>query len=118
MEQPDKKQPDQLRIHNKISNNFHELHVDGAFGGITPRGLLNINFYAERLPIPKATDFKVTNNKLENIGDSADSKKGIIREFEVGIYMTIDAAKQLHKWLEDNIDKFNKLKGENNDSSL
>ncbi|HLF47411.1 MAG TPA: hypothetical protein VI548_13365 [Chitinophagaceae bacterium] len=114
MEKPDNKKASSVTIHNKISNNFRELHVDGAYGGVTPKGQFNINFYAERLAIPKATDYKIEDNKLIKIADSEDSKKGIIREFETGVYMTIETAKEIHKWLGDQISNFetqkNKLK--------
>lgn len=99
----------EVTIHNKISNNFRELHVDGAYGGLTPQGLINMNFYAERLAIPKATDYKVEETQLIKIKDSEDSKKGIIREFETGVYMTIQTAIALNKWLTEQIAKHEQL---------
>jgi hypothetical protein len=91
-----KEQITQITVHNKVSANYTQVHVDGAFGGITPQGLLNLSFYAERAPIPKSSDFKVEDNKVgELISDSEDSKKGILREFEFGIYMTPPVAKAL-----------------------
>ena len=110
MEKSNDEKATTFTVHNKISNNFRELHVDGAYGGITPKGLCNINFYAERLAIPKASDFKIEDDKLVKISDSADSKKGIIREFETGVYMTIETAKELHKWLGDQIIFFEEQK--------
>jgi hypothetical protein len=92
-----------VTIYNKFSPNFRELHVDGAYGGMTPRGLLNINFYAERAPIPRSTEFTVEGANLIDPQHSADSKKGIIREFEVGIYMDVNAARELNKWLTTHI---------------
>lgn len=97
---------DTLTIYNKISNNFRELHVDGAYGGITPKGHLNINFYAERLAIPKSSEFHLQGSNLVKILDSEDSKNGIIRTFETGIYMTIETAKEIHKWLGDQLAAF------------
>lgn len=95
-----------ITVFNKISSNYRELHVDGAYGGITPKGLFNMNFYAERLAIPKATDFKILKGKLEKIIDSTDSKSGIIREFETGIYMTIDSAREIYKWMGEILENF------------
>lgn len=97
-------------IYNKISNSFRELHVDGAYGGVTPKGLFNINFYAERLAIPKSSNFNIEEDRLVKINDSEDSKDGIIREFETGVYMTIETAKEFHKWLGEQLSKFEKLK--------
>lgn len=108
MENSQDKNVSGITIHNKISNNFRELHVDGAYGGLTPKGMVNINFYAERLSIPKSTDYKIESQKLIKIADSEDSKKGIIREFETGVYMTFETAKELHKWLGEQIVRFEK----------
>lgn len=105
---PNKSQ--KVTIHNKISNSFRELHVDGAYGGITPKGLFNINFYAERLAIPKSSDFNIKGNSLIKIADSEDSKDGIIREFETGVYMTIETANEFHKWLGEQLTKFENSK--------
>lgn len=94
-------QSNNVRVYNKILHNFRALHVDGAYGGVTPNGLININFYSERLSIPKATDYSVDDekNSLVKISDSPDSKNGLIREFEMGVYMTLNAAGELHKWI-------------------
>lgn len=89
-------QPDKITFYNKISANFREIHVDGAYGGLTPRGLINLNFFAERFPIPKSSDFKVTGQSItEKIKDSDDSKEGIIREYEFGVYMDINTCKMI-----------------------
>jgi hypothetical protein len=106
MEEQNKK----VTIHNKISNTYREIHVDGAFGGITPRGLINLSFYAERTPIPKSSEFKITDKRIgELIKNSSDSKTGILREFEFGIYTDINVAKSLIKLLTEKINDFEKF---------
>jgi hypothetical protein len=97
-----------VTFHNKINSSFREIHVDGALGGITPRGYINVNFFAERFPIPKSTEFNVVENKKigEKLGDSIDSKTGIIREYEFGIYMNIETAKNISNFLQDKIKEF------------
>jgi len=58
------------------------------------------------IPTQLYSDYKIDDNKLIKIADSEDSKKGIIREFETGVYMTIETAKEIHKWLGDQISNF------------
>lgn len=81
--------PKSVTIFNKIQNNYREIHIDGAFGGITPQGLINVSFFAERSPIPKSAKFNVTPQGTvgNQISISEDSKQGIVREFEFGVYM-------------------------------
>lgn len=105
------KKPSTITFHNKISSSFREIHADGIYGGLTPRGLINLNFFAERFPIPKSTEFNLIDNKKvgEKLEDSIDSKIGIIREYEVGVYMQIEIAKNLSKFLQDKIKEFEEM---------
>lgn len=98
-------------IHNKISASFREVHVDGAYGGITPQGLVNLNFFAERTPIPKSSEFEITEEQKVGtlIKHSDDSKSGILREFEFGIYMNIQTAKSIVELLNTKIDMYESL---------
>lgn len=101
--------PKKVTIHNKISGNYRQIHVDGAFGGITPRGLINLSFYAERTPIPKSSEFAIENNYFGTLlNNSEDSKTGVLREFEFGIYADISVAKAIIKLLTEKIDDFEK----------
>ena len=87
---------DIITVHNRVSNIYKAIHVDGAYGGITPRGLLNLSFYSERSPIPKSTDFALKGEVVgDKIQDSPESLTGILREYEFGIYMDIQAAKAI-----------------------
>lgn len=102
------KLPDKVNIHYIKNSGFRQIHADGAIGGITPRGELNINFYAERIIIPKSEEVSIKDDgKLgDRLSISEDSKKGIVREIEVGAYMDIEVAKNLRKWLELKIKEY------------
>lgn len=120
---PGKKIDEKTRvtIHNKINQGFREIHVDGGLGGITPKGLINLNFYAERFPIPKSTDFDIDEKtkQLKRITDSNDTKSGIIREYEFGVYMDIDTAINIKSWLQTKIEEYeNLIKEQSNDSPI
>jgi len=108
-----------IEVHNKISPTFQQINVDGAYGGITPQRKININFFAERSPIPKSTIFEVVDNKIVGkICDSEDSKIGILREYHFGVYMNLETAKALSLWLQENIKALDEnIKGKQNDSN-
>jgi hypothetical protein len=95
------KQGKTIVFHNKIASNFQEFHVDGAFGGVTPRGLISIGFFAERFPIPTSTEFSLSEGGQigGKIKDGDDSKSGILREFQTGIFMDLNTARELHTFL-------------------
>jgi hypothetical protein len=98
-------------IHNIKNSNYRQIHVDGAHGGITPSGFVNLNFYSQRGAIPKGTEFNIdeTGNISEPIRDIEGSKSGIVREFELGVYMDINTCRNLKEFLERKIEEYNKV---------
>lgn len=89
------------------SAQYREVSCDGAVGGPTPGNKLWVGFYTERLPIPR-----VVQHTLKSSGSSGefqidtdvppvplDSRSGIIRNMEFGLYLTQDTAAELHAWL-------------------
>ena len=105
------KKKDSIIIHNIKNSGFRQIHIDGAQGGITPNGFINLNFYSQRIVIPKGTEFSVKENGElgEVISDISDSKSGIVREFEFGTYMDINTCISLKMFLEKKIEEFNEL---------
>lgn len=102
---------DSIIIHNLKNANFRQVHVDGAHGGITPSGYINLNFYSQRGVIPKGTEFAIEKGQIsEPIKDIDGSKTGIIREFEFGVYMDINACENLKVFLERKIEEFGQIK--------
>lgn len=102
MDEPKKENSDlnKLVVHNIKNPLFRTVHVDGVIGGITPTGLVNMNFYCQRNSIPKGSVFeKQTNGSLKLINHLPDSKDGIIRELEFGVYLDLNTCKRLQLWL-------------------
>lgn len=98
-------------IHNIKNPGYRQVHIDGAHGGITPNGFVNVNFFSQRGVIPKGTEFSITENgKIDkSLRDIEDSKTGIVREFEFGTYMDINTCKSIKNFLEKKIEEYNTL---------
>lgn len=97
---------------NNIKNpNYRQIHVDGAHGGITPSGYINLNFYSQRGVIPKGTEFALNDRGEidEPIRNIDGTKSGIIREFEFGVYMDIATCENLKTFLEKKINEYKEL---------
>jgi hypothetical protein len=96
---------DKVNIHYQKNPLYREIHVDGLFGGLTPKGKVSLNFYGERLAIPKCEEHAITKEgKLGRLTKvSEDSKDGIIREIEFGTYFDIEVIKDLKNFLETKI---------------
>lgn len=105
------KQLNSITIHNIKNSLYRQVHVDGAHGGITPSGFINVNFFSQRGAIPKGTEFEVNSGgQITNpIKDIDDSKQGIIREFEFGTYMDINTCISIKEFLERKIEEYKSI---------
>ena len=95
-----------LRFKYIFSKEYNPVYINGAYGGIGPRGELAINFYLERSPVPN----EEVRNLQENgsIGDQVkveppDLKETIIRYIDSGVVMNYETAKVIHAWLGEHI---------------
>ncbi len=90
------------------SNLFRVVHADGAHGGFTPQGFIQMNFYSERFPIPRETHHRLEKN-LPEILEERVVRKGAVREVEVGVVMDLGTATSLVKWLNTNIKRLKEV---------
>ena len=95
--------PEELRVHMIKDPAFREIHADGAFGSVTPRGYIHFVLYAERAPIPREIVYEVDDDGFTEIPELRVSREGIIRELQVGAYLSIDAAEALSEWLRERV---------------
>lgn len=92
------------------TNDFRTNFASGAFGGITPQGLIDMNFYVERPVIPKrvVVDYSNSQNKIEKT-ISSEGLDGIVREVFGGIVLNKVTAQGLVVWLKDKIENIEKI---------
>lgn len=86
---------EKVSFHYIKSPHYRTIHVDGAHGGLTPHGLFDVAFYAERFPIPTKTVHTISPEG--KILDEVErcSREGIIREIEFNIIMSLETAKAI-----------------------
>lgn len=102
-----KAQPQEIRFYYLKSNQFRVVHVDGAHGGITPRGHIQMALFSERAPIPRET---VQNEKGKEILEKRVQRNGLIREVEIEAILTLETAKVLKTWLDQRIQSLEELR--------
>ena len=91
---------------------FRVVHVDGVFGGPTPRrGLFQIAFYNERWPIPKkVTHVLVADGAGREL--QREGREAVFREVEFSAIMTEATARSLRDWLSRHLDKLEELEAD------
>jgi len=100
-----------VRFHYIKSNHFRVIHVDGAHGGITPTGMIQVAFHNDRSPIPQQVVSTVHENGTlgREIAEERVSRDGVVREVEVEAIMSLDTARALRKWLDEKIQSLEDL---------
>jgi len=104
MTEQDLDRPDDLKQQVTFikSSQFRVIYVEGAYGGLSPRGRISFALYNERTPIPQATE--VGRNPDGNFEEVLkDSKVGIVREVEAQLTMGLDEAAELARWLTERV---------------
>lgn len=100
-----------LQFHFIKTNQYRDIRLDGAHGGVTPHGQIFAALYSERSPIPQVTVHPVNADGTlgDEIREERRGKQGIIRDVEVGLLMDLQAAQNFQKWLGDQITQLQKL---------
>jgi hypothetical protein len=84
----------------------YEKHfINGAIGGLTPRGEILCNFFFEYKELPDFEDADIENNQVVPLKESAPVME-IVREIKCGIIVKPDQARKIAEWLVNNADSY------------
>lgn len=91
---------------------YNPVYVNGAHGGVTPRGELVVNFYLERQPLPNSITHDLNPNGTigsEAAVEPGDLNKSLVRYISNGVVLTHQTARELHHWLGEKIKEMEAL---------
>lgn len=105
-ETPPEKPPvyEEVPFHLRRSNFFRVVHADGVWYNYGATSGLHLVFYSESMPIPETVYAQFKDGKP--IGDNPQKRviqQGMVRELEVDVIMSLEAAYNLKVMLEQNI---------------
>jgi hypothetical protein len=92
---------------------YNPVYVNGAHGGVSPRGEIIANFYLERQPLPNEISHAI--NPDGSIGadvvavDPENLNSLIIRYVSSGVVLNYQNAKALHSWLGDKVEELERM---------
>ncbi len=92
--------------------NYNPTYVNGAHGGLSPRGELIMNFYLERIPLPESITHEINQNGTiggEIEMEPADLKNSLVRYIENGVVLNYQSARELHQWLGERVKEMETL---------
>ena len=91
---------------------YNPVYVNGAHGGVSPRGELVMNFYMERQPLPNAITHEIT--QAGTIGPETDAEpsdlgRSLVRQVINGVVLNYNTARELHYWLGEKVKEMEAL---------
>jgi hypothetical protein len=94
-----------------FEDDYNPKYVNGAQGGINPKGEIIINFYVERAALPKSVTHSLEDNKLsrDTVTEPEDLKDSLVRYVQNGIILDIRSAKEIYNWLGRHIDEYENM---------
>ena len=100
----------------KFQETYNPLYVNGAQGGVTPKGEIAVNFYLERHALPKSQMYSVENEsvmvEIEDEVAPQDLRESFIRYVQTGVIMDYSTAKAVHTWLGNHLKNLETIKEE------
>lgn len=95
----------ELESHYGKANFFRVIHVDGAIGAVSPGNkMIHMSVFSERSPVPVKMVQRVSNGILgEEIAEKRVSKRGVFREVEADLVLSVDTAIAVRNWLDEKI---------------
>jgi len=91
---------------------YNPVYINGAHGGVTPRGELVVNFYQERQPLPNAMTHELNPNGTigrEVAVEPEDLNRSLVRFVSNGVVVNYQTARELHFWLGEKIKEMETL---------
>ncbi|RNC70415.1 MAG: hypothetical protein ED859_06310 [Desulfuromonadales bacterium] len=85
---------------------YNPVYVNGAHGGVSPRGDLVINFYLERPPLPNEITHEINPNGTvgaETAVQPEDFAQSLVRFVPAGVVLNHQTARELHHWMGEKV---------------
>ncbi len=100
---------DKLKCKYIFDSGYNPKYINGAYGGVSSRGEIVVNFYLERAALPNSQTYLVGDDNIqEEVIDEREPKDhtiSFVRVIENGIILDYKNAKEIHRWLGEHIEK-------------
>ena len=95
--------PNKITFKYVCPEDLRDLHVNGLFGGVTPRDEIYIHFYSERHPIPKRATHKLDEEGVPSKEAEMEVGGDVVRLVQASITLDISTAIAMRDWLNEKI---------------
>ena len=103
---------DELEIRIR-SEGAQIVHVDGAWGGLTTQGLVNMGLYSESQAHPDRTVYKYPDDLPGKLTELSRIGGGyVVRQIQVQAFISIPVAKAIADWLLQKVEEAERIQKE------
>lgn len=102
----------ELKFKYQFAEDYNPVYVNGAHGGLSPRGELVVNFYLERPALPNSITHALMPNGtigVEIAEEPEDLKSSLVRFVASGVILNAENARNIHAWLGERIREMESL---------
>jgi hypothetical protein len=105
--------PETIHFDYLKSSQFRVVHADGAFIALSQTGV-NVSFFAERQPIPRRAVHRIEKGGVvgEEIVEQRVVRDAIIRDTEVSIMLSVEAAQRVVDALNEILKRYKEITAE------
>jgi hypothetical protein len=93
---------DKIKFKYIFQDDYNPKYVNGAFGGISPQGEIVLNFYLERVALPRSQTYSVKEglalSEISEQREPGDHESSVVRFVENGIVLDLAHAEDIHRW--------------------
>jgi len=107
-----------IKFNYSMSPSYKSYPIDGVTGGLNMKGGFYLDFFTEKLPLPKHTiqKVKVIKNQIQILGEPVSenvNSENIVLELDrdvcVGVVIDYPMAKMLRDWIDKQIKGYEKM---------
>lgn len=115
-----KEEKDSIKYKYIFKDDYNPRYANGAYGGLTPRGEISINFFYERPALPKEQIHEMQDGNIGQLISNvpADNAATLVRVIENGVILNLQTAKQVVSWLQLKIETIEKVLKEENKNDI
>lgn len=98
-------EPKKITYEYRHAVDYRPEIINGIWGGLNPRGLIELNFFTEHRSLPNKTSHMFSEGILEGKTQDKEPKKDVfIRVFKQGIMVDLPTAESIYTWLGEKIE--------------
>jgi hypothetical protein len=114
------KQLKQITIKYTRSKDYKLVPANGCFGGVTPRGEIQLEFFQEHVPAPDIVVHDVTEQGTLGPEKVRHTEGELVRELQIAVVLQPNQAENIARWLLGKVEGFKKnvrTEGKQNESA-